>query len=62
MANKLIVSDAGPLISMMKIARLDLLHEMFGEVVVPRTVYNEVTTAETDGEACDGRAVYAGVR
>lgn len=46
MAGKLIVSDSGPLISMMKIARLDLLNEMFGEVVVPRTVYDEVTRNE----------------
>lgn len=43
MSGKLIVSDSGPLISMMKIARLDLLQEMFGEVVVPRTVYEKVT-------------------
>ena len=29
---------------MMKIARLDLLNEMYGEVVIPKTVYNEITS------------------
>lgn len=41
-AGKFVVSDSGPLISMVKIGRLDLLNEMFGEVVVPRSVFDEI--------------------
>ena len=43
-AGKFVVSDSDPLISMVKIGRLDLLNEMFGEVVVPRSVFDEITS------------------
>ena len=42
----IVVSDSTPLISLMKVAKLELLHRLFGEVVIPDAVYSEVTTNE----------------
>ena len=39
----LVVSDTGPLISLMKASRLDVLEALFGEVVIPVSVYEELT-------------------
>lgn len=38
-----VVSNAGPLIALARIERLDLLEELFGAVVIPPAVYAEVT-------------------
>lgn len=38
----IVVSDATPLIGLAKIGQLVLLQDMFGEVLVPQAVYNEV--------------------
>jgi uncharacterized protein len=38
-----IVSNSGPLISLARIERLDLLPELFHEVVVPTAVFHELT-------------------
>jgi|SRR5882724_1557810 len=43
MASAGIVSNAGPLISLARIDRLDLLPALFGEIIVPPAVYREVT-------------------
>ena len=40
----LVVADATPLISLMKIGRLNLLERLFGQVVIPEAVYSELTT------------------
>lgn len=40
----LVVSDATPIISFVKIDKLDILQKLFGEVVLPKAVYDEVTT------------------
>jgi predicted nucleic acid-binding protein len=42
----LIVSDAGPLIALSRIDRLELLHKLFGKVMVPKTVVRELRLAE----------------
>lgn len=42
----IVVSDTTPLISLLKISRLDLLEKLFGEVLIPSTVFNELTTDE----------------
>ena len=42
----IVVSDTTPLISLLKIERLDLLEKLFGEVMIPQAVYNELTVDE----------------
>lgn len=39
----IVVSDTTPLISLLKIGRLDLLEKLFGEVLIPRAVFSELT-------------------
>lgn len=40
----IIVSDTTPLISLMKIDRLDLLQQLFGEVHIPSAVFEELVS------------------
>lgn len=39
----IVVSDATPIISFLKINRLDILGKLFGEVLLPEAVYEELT-------------------
>ena len=39
----IVVSDSTPLITLMKAMRLDFLHDLFGEVIIPEAVYQELT-------------------
>jgi len=39
----IVVSDTTPIISLMKVGKLNLLKEMYGEVVIPFAVYDELT-------------------
>lgn len=39
----IVVSDSTPLITLMKAMRLDILHDLFGEVIIPEAVYQELT-------------------
>jgi predicted nucleic acid-binding protein len=43
----IIISDTTPIISLIKIQRLDLLEKLFGEVLIPEAVFRELTTNET---------------
>lgn len=48
----IVVSDTTPLISFIKIQRLGLLEELFGEIVIPKAVFQELTTdSRFQGEA-----------
>lgn len=38
----IVVADTTPLISLMKIGRLDLIQQLFGEVKIPKAVYGEL--------------------
>ena len=42
----IVVSDTTPLISLIKIERLDLLKKLFRNVVIPQSVYDELTVDE----------------
>lgn len=42
----IVVSDTTPMISLLKIDRIDLLEKLFGEVLIPQAVFNELTTDE----------------
>ncbi|RKZ40552.1 MAG: hypothetical protein DRQ49_07975 [Gammaproteobacteria bacterium] len=39
-----VVSNSSPLIHLAKMNQLDLLHEFFGEIAIPRAVYEECIT------------------
>lgn len=39
----IVISDTTPIISLLKINRLDLLEKSFGEVLIPNAVYEELT-------------------
>lgn len=39
----IVVSDTTPIISLLKINRLNLLEKLFGEVLIPNSVYEELT-------------------
>lgn len=38
----IVVSDTTPMISLLKIDRIDLLEKLFGKVFIPQAVYNEL--------------------
>ena len=40
----IVISDTTPLISLMKIGRLELLHKLFGEIQIPEAVFNELVS------------------
>ena len=42
----IVISDTTPLISLLKIGRLDLLEKLFGKVLIPCAVYRELTIDE----------------
>lgn len=42
----IVVSDTTPLISLLKIDRIGLLEKLFGQVLIPQAVYNELTADE----------------
>ena len=43
----IVVSDTAPLITLMKAEKLDILYNMFGEVMIPEAVFSEVTGNNT---------------
>ena len=48
----IVVADTTPIISFAKICRFDLLEKMFGEILLPRAVYDELTlNSEYNDEA-----------
>lgn len=40
----LIVSDTTPIITLMKMGRLDILKQLYGKVLIPNAVYMELTS------------------
>lgn len=48
----IVVSDTTPLISLLKINRLNLLEKLYGSVLIPKAVFSELTSNEIyDAEA-----------
>lgn len=39
----IVISDTTPLITLMKAAKLNLLHELFGEIIIPEAMHAELT-------------------
>lgn len=44
----MIVSDASPLIVLLKTHKLSILRELFDEIIVPSAVYEEITVKERE--------------
>ena len=42
----IVVSDTTPLISLLKIDHIDLLQKLFGQVLIPQAVFDELTADE----------------
>ena len=42
----IVIADTAPIISLLKIHRLDLLQELFGTVFIPKAVHDELTQNE----------------
>lgn len=42
----IVISDTTPLISFLKINRIDLLEKLFGDVLIPQAVFEELTIDE----------------
>lgn len=42
----IVVSDSTPLITLMKATQLKILHELFGEIIMPEAVHDELTINE----------------
>jgi len=40
----IVISDTTPIISLIKIQKLDLLQKLFGEILIPEAVFRELTT------------------
>ena len=43
----IVISDTTPLITLMKVGRLDILNSLFGDVLIPKAVFEEVTYNES---------------
>lgn len=39
----IVVSDSTPLITLMKAMQLDILYKLFGEIIIPEAVFQELT-------------------
>lgn len=48
-----IVSNTTPLISLLKLGKLELLHNLYGEVLIPKAVFNEVEAGKQKSYYCD---------
>jgi predicted nucleic acid-binding protein len=52
MPNQTVVSNSTPIIALLKIGRLGILEGLYGAVIIPKAVYEEVTVK--DGSVLDG--------
>ncbi len=53
----IVVSDTTPIISLLKIDCLDLLNMLFGEILIPKIVYEELITNIKYSDEAKGRLV-----
>jgi predicted nucleic acid-binding protein len=44
----IIVSNASPLIALIRIGQLDLLHQLYSEIIIPEAVWHEVVLEGAD--------------
>ena len=48
----IVVSDTTPLISLLKINRIDLLEKLFGDVLIPQAVFDDQAEEIYRSDAC----------
>jgi len=41
-----VVSNTTPILSLLKIGKLDILRELYGKILIPQAVYNEIETGK----------------
>ena len=58
----IVVSDTTPLSELAKIGRLDLLHDVYGSVIIPQEVFNEATAWNHPAVSTITSAVWIHVR
>ncbi len=46
----IVVSNTSPLISLYKVSCLDILKSLFGEIRIPKAVYDEIDVSKKDGK------------
>lgn len=49
----IVVSDASPIINLVVVGRLELLRTMFGRIIIPETVFEEITVNGLDMPGAD---------
>jgi predicted nucleic acid-binding protein len=49
----IVVADTSPLLYLSRIAQLDLLHTLYGDIVVPATVWQETLLARPDADGIE---------
>lgn len=49
----LIISDTSPITNLIQIGELDLLRELFTEIIIPKKVYEELANYEGQKEEMD---------
>jgi len=49
MKGKIVIADASTLIGLLRIGQLSLLKKLFGEIIIPRDVYDEVVVERKKG-------------
>jgi predicted nucleic acid-binding protein len=57
LSSRSVLCNAGPLINLGKLNRLEVLAELYGEVLIPRSVYDEVVTSGLAKGASDAMTV-----
>ena len=52
----LVISDTSPITNLLQIGQLDLLRQVFGQVVIPKTVYDELGELPRQRLVIDGQS------
>ena len=53
-----VISNASPLINLARIGKLDLLHELYGDLTIPEAVWREVVVEGAGQLGADGRVSF----
>lgn len=51
----LVVSDTSPITNLIQVGHLDILEQLFGQIIIPEKVYQELTVYENHKQEIDAR-------